>query len=127
MQLAFEGCDPLHVSIRHKWRGKSMYSAAHWGAAHANTAWRDPIMVGGHIHQDDQRLIRRDDGVWCHVCQLSSFKAYDTYVDVEGFTGNRISPVWYLVIDPREPESSVDRVKTFWCPEKAERYREAIT
>jgi hypothetical protein len=122
----FDGCEPLHVAIRHKWRGKSMYSAGHWGASHINHEWRDPIMIGGHIHQDDPRLVRRADGTWCHVCQVSAFKEYDDFADVQGFTGTKISPVWDLVIQPARSGKDPERVKVFWDSEAAAKYLEAV-
>jgi hypothetical protein len=122
-----EGCDPMHWSIRHKWRGKSMYSAAHWAASHANINWRDDLMIGGHIHQDDTRMIPRSDGVWCHAAQMSSFKEYDVFADTHGFTGAKISPVWDFVIDPRRPATDPDRFKVFWSSEAAQNYLEAIS
>lgn len=127
VMVTHEGCDPMFWSIRHKWRGKSMYSGAHWGASHQNVAWRDDLMVGGHIHQDDPRLVQQTDGAWSHVCQVSAFKDFDEYVDVHGFTGTKISPVWDLVIDPRRSRKDVDRVKIFWDSKAAQAYMEAIS
>lgn len=126
VMLDFEKCEPLHMSIRHKWRGKSMYSPGHWGVSYANQEWRDPIMVGGHIHTDDPRIVQRSDGTWCHVCQVSSFKEFDDFADVQGFSGPRISPVWDLVVDPRLPGTDVERVKVFWSSERAQAYLDAI-
>jgi transposase-like protein len=122
-----EGCDPMFWAIRHKWRGKSMYSAAHWAAAHANIAWRDDLMIGGHTHQDDKRMIQREDGTICHALQVSAFKEYDDFADVHGFTGQKISPVWDLVIDPRRPRTCPDRIKVFWNSDAAQQYLDAIS
>lgn len=120
------GADPVMVALRHKWQGKSMYSPAHWGVRAARAGWLDEIMIGGHIHQDEPRLIAHEDGTFSHVCQVSTFKEYDDYVDVHGFQGPKISPVWDLVIDPRAPRTSPDRVKVFWDSDVAARYLEAI-
>jgi hypothetical protein len=122
-----ESCDPMFWSIRHKWRGKSMYSAAHWAVSHPNVNWRDDLMVGGHIHQDDTRLVQRHDGVWCHAVQISAFKEFDSFADTHGFTGQKISPVWDLVIDPSRKATDPDRVKVFWSSEAAQNYLEAIS
>lgn len=121
-----EGCDPMLWAIRHKWQGKSMYSAAHWGVRANREGWRDALLVGGHIHQDDTRLIRHNDGFVSHICQVSAFKEFDDYVDVHGFNGQRISPVWDLVIDPRKSESDPDRIKVFWSSGAAQAYLEAL-
>lgn len=122
-----EGCDPMFWAIRHKWQGKSMYSAAHWGVRANREGWRDTLLVGGHIHQDDARMVAHADGFKSHVCQVSTFKEYDDYVDVHGFNGQRISPVWDLVIDPRRAETDPDRVKVFWDSSAAQYYLEAIS
>lgn len=124
--LHWDGLDPMHWAIRHKWKGSSMYSAAHWGVRANREGWRDTLLIGGHIHQDEPRLVSHSDGFMSHVCQVSAFKEYDDYVDIHGFNGPKISPVWDLVIDPREPETSPDRVKMFWSSDKARRYLDGL-
>lgn len=122
----WDGLDPLFMAVRHKWRGHSMYSAAH-GMVRANReGWRDALMIGGHIHQDEPRLVSHADGFRSHVCQVSAFKEFDDYADVHGFNGPRISPIWWLVIDPREPETEPDRIKIFWNFDKAMAYKSSI-
>lgn len=121
------GCDPMFWAIRHKWQGKSMYSAAHWGVRSVREGWGDDLMIGGHIHQDDQRMVVTPDGHVHHICQVSAFKEFDEYVDVHGFNGQRISPVWDYVIDPRLPRNNPDRIKVFWSSEAAQSYLEAIS
>ena len=118
--------DPFFVALRHKWRGNSMYSAAHWGVRANREGWRDLLLVGGHIHQDEPRLVSHADGFKSHVCQISAFKEFDTYADVHGLSGPKISPVWDLVIDPRLPDDDADKIKTFWSPDKAAAYLAAI-
>jgi len=127
VQVHHEGCEPMYWALRHKWRGKSMYSAAHWAASHLNIKWRDDLMVGGHTHQDDKRMVQRDDGVWCHACQVSAFKEIDDYADVHGFDGQKASPVWDLVVEPARPRTDPDRIKIFWSSEAAQSYLEAIS
>lgn len=125
--LHWDGLDPMHWSIRHKWKGNSMYSAAHWGVRANREGWRDTLLIGGHIHQDEPRLVSHTDGFISHVCQVSAFKEYDDYTDIHGFNGPKISPVWDVVIDPRESEKSPDRVKVFWSSEKAQRYLSSLS
>ena len=122
-----EGCEPMFWSIRHKWRGTSMYSAAHWGVRAVREGWGDDLMVGGHIHQDDQRMIVQPDGMIHHVCQVSAFKEFDEFADVHGLNGQKISPVWDYVIDPRMPRKNPDRIKVFWDSDMAQKYLEAIS
>ena len=121
------GCDPMIWAIRHKWQGKSMYSAAHWGVRAVREGWGDDLMVGGHIHQDDQRMIVQPDGMIHHICQVSAFKEFDDFADVHGLNGQKISPVWDYVIDPRLPRTSPDRIKVFWSSDSAQKYLEAIS
>jgi len=127
VMVDFAGCDPMFWAIRHKWQGKSMYSAGHWGVRANREGWRDALLVGGHIHQDDTRLIRHNDGFVSHVCQVSTFKEYDDYVDVHGYNGQKISPVWDLVIDPARKQTDPDRVKVFFSSDAAAKYLAAIS
>lgn len=126
LALAFPGSDPVTIAMRHKWRGSSIYSAAHGIRRAVEKGWRDLVAIGGHIHQDEPRMYTHPDGAHSHICQVSSFKAYDDYVDIHGLQGPRISPVWDLVIDPRLPDSDADKVKVFWDSERAAKYLEAI-
>ncbi len=117
---------PIFLAIRHKWRGHSMYSAAHGILRAGIFGWRDHVMVGGHIHQDEPRLLSFPDGFRAHVCQISSFKLFDDFVDTQGFQGPKISPVWDLVIDPRKADTDPDKVKVFWSPDDAQGYLEYL-
>lgn len=113
---------PIFCAIRHKWKGHSMYSAAHGILRSGVFGWRDQLMIGGHIHQDEPRLLSFPDGFRAHVCQVSSFKQYDDFVDTHGFMGPRISPVWDLVIQPAKHDTDPDKIKVFWDAEEAAGY-----
>lgn len=117
--LNFDGLAPMFVAIRHKWKGHSMYSAAHGILRSGVFGWRDHVMIGGHIHQDEPRLLSFPDGFRAHVCQVSAFKEFDDFPDIHGMMGLRISPVWDLVIDPRRDDTDPDKVKVFWNSEDA--------
>lgn len=119
VMLGFPGLDPMFVAIRHKWKGHSMYSAAHGILRSGVFGWRDNLMIGGHIHQDEPRLLSFTDGYRAHVCQVSAFKQYDEFADTHGFMGPKISPVWDLVIDPRRPDTDPDKIKIFWTSDDA--------
>lgn len=129
IRLALQcGGEYVTVAMRHKWRGNSMYSAAHAIKRAASGGATDDVMIGGHIHQDEQRMhIHPRTGEISHLCQVSAFKEFDTYADVQGYARNRISPVWYLVISPRLPKTSPDRVKVFWDYNMASAMLDAIT
>ncbi len=122
LKVDFDGLDSMFWAIRHKWKGTSMYSAAHWGIRANREGWRDGLMIGGHTHIDEPRMVTHPDGFHAHVCQISSFKEFDKYADTHGFNGPKISPVWDLVIDPRVPDTSPDKIKIFWDKDKAARY-----
>lgn len=124
VMLNFDGMRPLFIALRHKWRGHSIYSAAHGITRAAVWGWRDHLMIGGHIHQDEPRLVSFPDGFRAHVCQVSAFKEFDDFADTHGFMGPRISPVWDLVIDPSRHDNDPDKVKVFWTPEDAQGYLE---
>lgn len=127
VMVEHEGCDPMFWAIRHKWQGKSMYSSAHWGVRANREGWRDALLVGGHIHQDDTRMVKHPDGFVSHVCQVSAFKEFDDFADIHGFNGQRISPVWDLVVDPRRSENDPDRFKVFWSSDAAHSYLQSIS
>jgi hypothetical protein len=120
--LGFGDLPPIFMAIRHKWKGHSMYSAAHGILRSGIFGWRDHLMVGGHIHQDEPRLLSFEDGFRAHVCQVSAFKQFDDFKDVQGFQGPIISPVWELVIDPRRGDTDPDKIKVFWSMEAAQGY-----
>jgi len=118
---------PFTIGMRHKWRGQSMYSAAHGIRRAVEKGWSDLISIGGHIHQDEPRLFTHPDtGNHTHICQVSAFKKFDEFADIHGFMGSQISPIWDLVIDPRLPDTNPDKVKTFWDAERAAAYLDAI-
>jgi transposase len=117
-----EDMGPIFMAIRHKWRGHSMYSAAHGILRAGLWGWRDHLMVGGHIHQDEPRMLSFPDGFRAHVCQVSAFKQYDDFKDVHGFQGPVISPCWELVIDPRRADSDPEKIKIFWDMDAAQGY-----
>ncbi len=101
-------------------------SAAH-GMIRANReGWRDHLMIGGHIHQDEPRMVSHPDGFKARICQVSAFKEFDNYADVGGLNGPKISPVWDLVAEPAADENDPDRIKVFWDSDRAEKYFRAI-
>ena len=92
-----------------------------------NLGWPDHLMIGGHIHQDDTRMhVHPVTGFVSHVCQVSSFKEFDLYADVNGFISRRIKPVWDLVIQPAKADSDPDKIKVFWTSEDAQKFLEAV-
>jgi transposase-like protein len=120
IRLAIDVGGPIYmVSMRHKWRGHSMYPAAHGILRAAMMGWADDLMVGGHIHQDEQRIYVAPDGSISRICQIGTFKDYDEFVDVHGFMGPKISPCWDLVINPFRPPTDPERTAIFFDGETA--------
>lgn len=124
--VACGNAKPMAISVRHKWKGNSMYSAAHAILRSAIFGWADELMIGGHIHQDEPRIYVRPDGSISHICQVSAFKEYDVYADVHGLMGPRLSPCWDLVVQPDRPNTDPDKIKIFWNSEDAARYYQAV-
>lgn len=118
----------ITVAMRHKWRGRSQFSAGHGMVrGFIFNDWKDHVAVGGHIHQDDDRIcISPSTGFIQHCFQISAFKVYDTYANVEGFAGPRTSPARALVIDPRLPDNDANLVQAFTCPDRALDYRDTL-
>lgn len=110
VRLLINAGSAVTVAIRHKWRGNSQYNAAHGLKKAAFWGWEDDLFVGGHIHQDEDGRYVSPEGEIVHLCQLSAFKEFDDYVDVEGFMGPRIQPVRNAVINPSRPRTDPERV-----------------
>ena len=110
------GGNPVSVSMRHIWRGNSMYSEAHAlkrAATFGHTD--DDLIIGGHIHQGELRTnIRPHDGRVQRLVQVSSFKKLDDYANDRGFMSPETPPVVWCVIDGREPLDSHTRVQSFY-------------
>lgn len=49
--------------------------------------------------------------------QVASFKVVDDYADDKGFRDSHISPAVALIVDPRKPPTSPERVKHYYEPE----------
>lgn len=119
------GCGDRTITcaIRHKWRGQSQYSAAH-GLVRGSEWCDDNILIGGHIHQDEDRKVVNGvlGGRIQHCIQVSAFKELDHYADVHGFKPRRIAPARVLVIDPRVADTDPDMIAAFICPDRAADY-----
>lgn len=126
VMLNFEGIEePVTVALRHKWKGHSMYSPGHALKRAAMSGWVDTISAGGHIHQDDPRIHVHPNGFIQHGYQISAFKKYDEFADVQGFMPHSIEPFVDLVIDPRRAPTDIERVKPFWDSSAAATYLRA--
>lgn len=123
----YDGDNTVTVAMRHKWRGNSMYSPAHGILRGAINGWNDDIMIGGHTHQSEVRhYVDAKDGHHSLLVQIESFKQYDDYVDVHGFMGPSVAPVYNVVVDPGKPKTHPDRTKGFWDHDEAVAYLETV-
>ena len=116
----FDGSHVTSVAMRHKWRGNSMYSAAHGLLRGALHGWNDDLLIGGHTHQSEIRhYCDAKDGTHSLLVQIEAFKRFDDYVDVHGFMGQSIAPVLNVVVDPSKPATYPDRLKHYWDHDEA--------
>jgi hypothetical protein len=117
----------ITVALRHKWKGYSMYSPAHGLRVAAEKGWHDHIMVGGHIHQDEDRVyVQPRTGHISRLFQLSAFKRFDDFADTHGFRPHSTLPARVLVVDPRRSESDPDRIVSFHDPYVALAYLDTV-
>lgn len=111
---------PYTVAMRHKWRGASMYSAAHGIKRGVEKGWFDDASIGGHIHQDEIRHhVNPETGQITQLVQLSTFKEIDDHVDIQGHQGPRIQPVLNMVVNTHRKQTDPDRSKVIWDTESA--------
>jgi len=114
------GENPVTLALRHKWKGHSMYSPAHGLRRAAAEGWLDDVMVGGHIHQDeDRRYVQPRTRHIAHLFQLSAFKKFDDYPDIHGMMPQATDPVRDLVITPSRGQDDPDRIVAFHDPDAA--------
>lgn len=115
----YDGAESYTVAMRHKWRGASIYSAAHGLVRGARHGWNDDLLIGGHTHQTEIRNHVSTDGKHSKLVQIEAFKRYDDFADVHGFMGPSISPVVNIVVDPRRPRTDPDRSREVWDHDEA--------
>ena len=121
--LLSNGTNSFTIAMRHKWRGNSMYSAAHGLLRGAMYGWNDDLLIGGHTHQSEARhYVDAKTGNISQLLQIEAFKRFDDYVDVHGFMGPSIAPVANYVVDPSKPRTSPDRAKLIWDHDEAADY-----
>lgn len=120
--------EPILVALRHKWRGSSMYSAAHGLKRAAMHGWNDDLLIGGHTHRDEVReYVHPLTKEISRLVQVSSFKRFDEYPDTQGLMQETIQPVVAVVIDPGRPKTDSDRIKEFRDLTAARCYLEGIS
>lgn len=114
LALVPDAGETVRLHIRHKWRGNSIYNAAH-GIARAARFSGDPdhIAMGGHIHTAAYNILPFRNGAHItHAIQVGTFKYYDSHAKAEGFDQNNLAAV-VTVINPTAPRQT-GLVTTFW-------------
>jgi len=115
--------DFVSVALRHKWRGNSMYSAAHGMIRACREGVQADLLIGGHTHQTETRHYVHQhaamEGEISQLLQIEAFKRFDDFADVHGFMGPSISPVCNYVCQPHLPRTNPDRLSIAWDHDEA--------
>lgn len=125
--LVTPGGHQVTIHARHRWPGRSMWSEVHAIKKAARMGQRENILLGGDLHVSGD-TIEKDPmtGALTFGYQVAAFKVVDDYGDDMGFVDRHVSPAVALVIDPRRPVTSPERVKHFYEPETAVAYLEML-
>lgn len=123
MALRTPGGFEVTIHARHRWTGRSMWNEVHGIKRAARMGQRENILLGGDLHVSGD-TIEKDPmtGGLTFGYQVASFKLIDDYADDKGFMDRHVSPAVALVVDPRKPVTSPERVKHFYEPEEAMDY-----
>lgn len=99
----------LHA--RHDFTGKSIYNLNHGMKREALFAFRDHVMVAGHLHAgcDSAEIIAEQ---LIQMVRVSGYKRSDQYRHSKGFHPSPIHPAALIIVDPDEPDDSRARA---WC------------
>ena len=100
------------VHARHNFPGTSIYNANHGPKREALMGFRDHIIVAGHLHIGADEGFVNPDGIVSQILRISGYKKADSYARQLGLKKMPIHPSALVIIDPRKPETSRDRV---WC------------
>lgn len=125
--LKTPGGNEVSISSRHRWNGRSMWNEVHALKKAARMGMRDNILLGFDKHVSGD-TIEKDPmyGGLTFCYQVAAFKVVDDYADDNGFLDRHVSPAVALVIDPRKPPTSPERVKHFYEPEPAVAYLKMV-
>jgi hypothetical protein len=125
--LRTPGGHEVSISSRHRWQGRSMWNEVHALKKAARMGMRDNILLGFDKHVSGD-TIEKDPmyGGLTFCYQVAAFKVVDDYADDNGFLDRHVSPAVALVIDPRKPPTSPERVKHFYEPEPAVAYLKMV-
>lgn len=119
--LTWPGGEQIRIHARHDFPGKSQFSDTHGMKRELLFGHRDHILVAGHTHVDEARVEPSIDGEVHWLFRVSGYKVIDDFAKEKGFRPKRLAPGVSVVIDPTQTIPA-ERVKPFWCVERAADY-----
>lgn len=121
MALRWPGGQEIRIHARHDFPGKSQFSDTHGMKRELLFGHRDHILVCGHTHVDEARIEPSIDGEVHWLFRVSGYKIVDEYAKEHNFRPKKLAPGVSVVIDPTQSVPA-ERVKPFWCVERAADY-----
>jgi len=113
----------LTVNARHKFRGRSIYNAAHGALRELLFGSRDDIAICGHYHVSGLSLTKcPETGRTLRGCLVASYKKVDDFAEQHGFSDQSISPAVAFTCDVSKSREHPDRVQVWWDPLEAAEY-----
>lgn len=100
------------IHARHDFPGTSIYSQLHGPRRELLMGFRDHLVICGHKHTGAQETLVTPDGLVAQIVRVSGYKVADSYAKQLGLKKHQIFPGALVVIDPREPETSPNRIWT---------------
>ena len=101
----------VRLSVRHTYKGTSMYNPVH---GHKRESWRNPwadIYVAGHHHEAAQASEMRADGRPVHFVKAAGYKRHDSHASLLQFADAQYGETVTTIIDPHAPPESRVRVE----------------
>ena len=122
LELSFPEGQPLLVTAKHKWAGKSIYNPVHGITRGVLFGERCHVAIGGHEHVSGRGTIRDEiSGIITEAVQVASYKGRDDFARKIGARDNHVSCSATIIIDPESTEANA-RVLVMHNAEKAARY-----
>lgn len=127
LELKFPNGSMTSLHARHHFKGSSMYNNAQGSVKEALLGARDDIIIHGHIHSLGYSIVPQPELLKIsHCLSVGSYKQIDSFKTMMGFRETNLSPCVVTVIDPRLPESHVDRIKVFFDAEAGVNYMKML-
>ena len=106
------------IHARHDFSGHSIYHSLHGPKREAIMGFRDHLIVAGHKHIGGSEQMVTPDGLVSQIVRVSGYKTIsDSYAHQLGLKKMPLHPSAFIIIDPREPETSGARC---WCAPNVE-------